>query len=102
MNIDVKIALEMHGYVYILFDVTEDCVNRYPDKDCDVWAKYDHCKINPLFMEANCMRSCKVCTDTSTGNTGGGGGGGNGGTGTTYPKPIIHSRFFKQGCILLN
>lgn len=45
----------------------EDCVNRYPDGDCDIWAKYDHCNINPTFMEANCMRSCGVCRDTGTG-----------------------------------
>lgn len=44
-----------------------DCVNRYPNKDCDVWARYKHCTINPTFMEANCMLSCKVCQDNDGG-----------------------------------
>lgn len=47
--------------------VVEDCVNRYPKKDCDLWEEHDHCNINPTFMEANCMLSCGVCRETGTG-----------------------------------
>lgn len=48
---------------------TDDCVNRYPDNDCTLWAKHNHCKINPTFMEANCMLACGVCQKTGTGVT---------------------------------
>lgn len=58
---------------------SDDCVNRWPNSDCDVWAKHNHCIINPSFMEINCMLSCEQCPmknkeptgDTGdTGNTG--------------------------------
>lgn len=53
--------------IFIFLCFLADCVNRYPNKDCDVWARYKHCTINPTFMEANCMLSCKVCQDNDGG-----------------------------------
>ena len=30
--------------------------------DCEVWAEYQHCVINPSFMLRNCAKSCRSCT----------------------------------------
>ncbi|BFZ00439.1 hypothetical protein BsWGS_03478 [Bradybaena similaris] len=33
--------------------------------ECDVWAKNDHCNINPGWMRKNCAMACKVCSGGS-------------------------------------
>ncbi|XP_005104709.2 zinc metalloproteinase nas-15 [Aplysia californica] len=48
-----------------------NCRNRHnSDTECDVWAKNDHCNINPSWMKKNCAKACGAC------DTGSGGGGG--------------------------
>lgn len=42
-----------------------DCVNRWPDNDCEPWARGGHCDINPSFMHINCMLACDKCPTTT-------------------------------------
>ncbi|GFN94343.1 metalloendopeptidase [Plakobranchus ocellatus] len=54
------------------------CRNKHgSDTQCDIWAKNDHCNINPGWMLKFCSKACGQCTG------GGGDGGGGGGRSTT-------------------
>ncbi|KAK3095013.1 hypothetical protein FSP39_009149 [Pinctada imbricata] len=47
------------------------CKNDHKnDKDCNTWAKYGHCRINPSYMHKNCKLACGVCTPREDTNAG--------------------------------
>jgi hypothetical protein len=39
-----------------------ECVDRQPDSICAGWVGNGQCVTNPLYMAANCQRSCGLCS----------------------------------------
>ncbi|XP_048576480.1 protein PRY1-like isoform X2 [Nematostella vectensis] len=55
------------------------CIDK--DSRCPQWAQSGECAKNPVWMKANCQKSCRTCNGGGGGGTTGGGG--SGGEGTT-------------------
>ncbi|KAH9503506.1 Blastula protease 10 [Bulinus truncatus] len=46
----------------VTFTTSGSCKNLHnSDTECQNWAKYDHCNINPLWMNKNCQKACTGC-----------------------------------------
>ncbi|CAL1543600.1 unnamed protein product [Lymnaea stagnalis] len=42
--------------------ISGECKNLHrSDTECDIWAKNDHCTINPNWMRKNCRKACQAC-----------------------------------------
>ncbi|XP_059138879.1 zinc metalloproteinase nas-15-like isoform X2 [Physella acuta] len=46
------------------------CTNKHTsDTECEIWAKSDHCNINPRWMSKNCAAACNACGGGTTKGT---------------------------------